>query len=245
MKKFLISIFRIISLAVIIYCSTKIYIWYKENKSNKDIQETIISNIKYVESDSIDSSEKNIDFSDLISTNPDTVGWIKVNNTNINYPIVKTSDNNYYLTHSFDKSYNSAGWVFADYRNKFDGTDKNIILYGHNRKDGSMFASLKGTLNREWYSNEENRIITLYTPKEILKYEVFSIYTITAVDFNSQTSFANSTDYINYINQLTKRSVYNFKTSFSNTEPIITLSTCASNNTYRVILHAKLISQDE
>ena len=58
------------------------------------------------------------------------------------YPVVKGSNNSFYLNHCFDKSYNSAGWIFADYRNKFDNTDKNIVIYGHNMRDGSMFGSM-------------------------------------------------------------------------------------------------------
>lgn len=69
-----------------------------------------------------------MDLQELRRINPETVGWIKLENTNIEYPIVQTTDNSFYLNHSFDKSYNEAGWIFADYRNKLDGTDKNIVI---------------------------------------------------------------------------------------------------------------------
>ena len=84
-----------------------------------------------------------LDFNKLFSVNNETVGWISVPNTSINYPVAKTNDNSFYLNHSFDKSKNTAGWIFADYRNSFNGQDKNIIVYGHNRMDSSMFATLK------------------------------------------------------------------------------------------------------
>ena len=84
----------------------------------------------------------------------------------------------FYLKHSFDKSNNSAGWIFADYRNKFDGTDKNIIIYGHNMKDNSMFGRLKSVISEDWYNNEDNKYITLITENEIQIYEVFSVYQI-------------------------------------------------------------------
>ena len=70
--------------------------------------------------------------------NPDIKAYIKVNNTNIDYVVVQSSNNNYYLNHNFNKEYNTAGWIFFDYKNKLDGTDKNIIIYGHNTKDNSM-----------------------------------------------------------------------------------------------------------
>ena len=76
---------------------------------------------------------------------------------------MKATDNNYYLTHNLKKEYNGSGWVFMDYRNDLDGKDKNIIIYGHNMRDGSMFGSLKEILSANWYKNEENKYITFIT----------------------------------------------------------------------------------
>ena len=70
------------------------------------------------------------------------------------------------MNHNFEKKYNIAGWIFADYKNNFDKTDKNIVIYGHNRKDGSMFGTLKNILKEEWYSNEENFVIDFITEQE-------------------------------------------------------------------------------
>lgn len=84
----------------------------------------------------------NVDFTDLKAQNSSTVGWIQVNGTNINYPFVQTEDNEYYLTRSFDKSYNQAGWIFLDYRNNINTLDKNTIIYGHSRLNKTMFGSL-------------------------------------------------------------------------------------------------------
>ena len=74
---------------------------------------------------------------------------------------MKANDNDYYLNHNFNKEYNVAGWIFADYHNIFDGSDKNIILYGHDTKDGSMFETLKYTLNKDWQENKDNKIVTI------------------------------------------------------------------------------------
>ena len=70
----------------------------------------------------------------LLKENQETVSWITVNGTNINYPVVQHSDNEYYLNHSFDGSENSAGWIFLDYRNNIENTEKNTIIYGHSRE---------------------------------------------------------------------------------------------------------------
>ena len=100
--------------------------------------------------DYINMNMINVDFNGLKRTNPDVVGWLKVNGTNINYPFVQSSDNDYYLTHSFNKSYNGGGWVFLDYRN--NGTNnKNTIIYAHGRSDKTMFGTLKNVLNSVIY----------------------------------------------------------------------------------------------
>ena len=74
----------------------------------------------------------NVDFNELLKKNPDTVGWIKVEGTKVNYPVVQASDNNYYLSHAFNKTANQGGWIFADYRVNFKDFGKNTIIYGHN-----------------------------------------------------------------------------------------------------------------
>ena len=99
-----------------------------------------------------------MDFTELKKQNPDTVAHIKVNNTRISYVVVQGNDNEYYLNHNFNKEKNRAGWIFADYRNSFDESDKNLIIYGHNMKDGSMFDTLIKTIDKEWYTNKDNYI---------------------------------------------------------------------------------------
>ena len=152
---------------------------------------------------------------------------------------MKTSNNNFYLNHSFDKSKNSRGWIFADYKNKFDNTDKNIVIYGHNMRDESMFGSLKNILNEEWYNNAENKNITFLTEKENYIYKVFSIYKIESEDYYIKTNFKNDEDYEKFLNTIKNRSIKNFDINLNINDKIITLSTCANNNKYRIVLHAK------
>ena len=145
-KMLIIRLVQLTFLILIIISLIEIYNWYKENKANEQILKDISNAIVVVENDEENQKEEDkykIDFGELKKKNEDVVAWIKVNNTKIEYPVVKSKNNDYYLNHSFDKSYNIAGWIFADYRNKINEKDKNIIVYGHNRKDGSMFGSLK------------------------------------------------------------------------------------------------------
>ena len=244
-KIIIINIICVILIGILIYSGIKIYNWYKENQNSKKVVKQISETVTIQQDENEEQKQYIVDFNSLKEQNDETVAWIKVNNTNIEYPIVKTSNNSYYLTHSFDKSYNSAGWPFADYKNKFDGTDKNIVMYGHNRKDGSMFATLKGILSPEWYNNEENRNIIFNTENENSIYEVFSIYQIKNEEYYIQTEFKTEDKFEKFIETIKKRSVKDFGVEVTSEDSILTLSTCANNNKYRVVLHAKKVLKEE
>lgn len=203
MKAILNLVIYIMLLSILLYSGIKIYKWYKDNTNNNEITEKIKETVKIEDKDE-NKKEYTIDFSKLKEQNSDTVAWIKVNNTNIEYLVVKAQNNDFYLKHSFDKSNNSAGWIFADYRNKFDGTDKNIIIYGHNMKDNSMFGSLKSVISEDWYNNEDNKYITLITENEIQIYEVFSVYQIEKEDYYIQTSFNSETNFNTFAQTIKK-----------------------------------------
>lgn len=180
-------------------------------------------------------------FNRLAKLNEQTVGWIHILGTNIDYPFVQTSDNNYYLTHSYDKSYSEAGWVFLDYRNSKNLSDQNTILYAHGRKDGTMFGSLKNVLNYNWYSNFKNHIIEVTTLKGKSKWQVFSTYIINNEQYYLTTFFKDKKSFDNFIEVIKNRSIYNYNVNLNTNDKILTLSTCYSNNK-RVVVHAKLIS---
>ena len=213
-------------LILIIFSSIKIYNWYKENKANEQILKDISNAIVVVENDDENQKEEDkykIDFGELKKKNEDVVAWIKVNNTK-------------------DKSYNIAGWIFADYRNKINEKDKNIIVYGHNRKDGSMFGSLKNILDEEWYNNDENRNIIFATEEKVSTYRVFSVYQVEKEDYYIQTEFKGD-EFEKFIEELKRRSKKDFDEEVDKDSQILTLSTCANNNKYRVVLHAVKVEE--
>ncbi len=241
-KKRILNIAIYLILFLILICSGfKLYFWYKDKKNNDETTEQLKNNVKLekIKKDNSNNEKYIVDFKKLKSENSDVVAYIKVNNTNIEYPIVKTSNNNFYLNHSFDKSKNSRGWIFADYKNKFDNTDKNIVIYGHNMRDGSMFGSLKNILKEEWYNNSENIKIILTTENEEIFYEVFSVYKIETEDYYIKTDFSTDSEYHKFLNIIKDRSIKNFNVKVNTSDKILTLSTCANNNKYRVVLHAK------
>ena len=146
-KMLIMRLIQLTFLILIIFSSIKIYNWYKENKANEQILKDISNAIVVVENDDENQKEEDkykIDFGELKKKNEDVVAWIKVNNTKIEYPVVKSKNNDYYLNHSFDKSYNIAGWIFADYRNKINEKDK-IAIVGRNgaRKNYSFKSTCR------------------------------------------------------------------------------------------------------
>ncbi len=183
-----------------------------------------------------------IDFTELRKINNETSGWIQVSGTNINYPFVRTSNNDFYLNHSFDKTYSRAGWVFADFRNRADGTDRNLILYAHGRYDATMFGTLRNILTSGWLKNPDNFTVRTVNDGESALWQVFSVYKIPTTSDYIQTTFSSDAEFQRFSDLLRQRSAHDFNTTVSGTDNILTLSTCYSS-TERVVLHAKLIKR--
>jgi len=182
----------------------------------------------------------NVDFEKLKKINNSTLGWIKVNGTYINYPIVKASNNEYYLNRSFDKTYNSSGWIYMDYRNNKDILkNKNTIIYGHGRFDKIMFGSLKTVVKNNWFKNTSSKTIKLTTENYKTVWEIFSVYTIKPESYYISTEFNNDNEYDEFLKTITNRSIHNFGVSVNTDDIILTLSSCY-NDSKRVVMHAKL-----
>src|SRR5574344_779025 len=178
-------IFRIVSVIIILIALNAIYKWYIENQSNKKLLDAALSNVD-VETMVVDTDTYtvlDVDFNNLFKTNNETIGWVYVGDTSVNYPVVKGTNNDFYLKHTLDKSYNTAGWIFADYRCASDFSSKNTTIYGHNRRDSSMFATLKNVINEDWYS--KSKYLTVATPEGNRIYEVFSTYKVKAETYYS------------------------------------------------------------
>ena len=185
----------------------------------------------------------NVNFDELTKKNSDTAGWVQVNGGNINYPYVHTTDNEYYLNHSFDKSYNGAGWVFLDYRNDPNNYGRNNIIYAHSRLDNTMFGSLREVITPAWYNNTNNHIVKTSTKTSNAIWQVFSVYTIKPESYYIKTKFSDD-DFLTFINTISSRSVHDFGVEVTIDDKILTLSTCYFDNK-RVVLHAKLIRLEE
>ena len=241
-RKLIINIVMVLCLLLMIYSAVNIVIWYIGRNRNevitKEIKEIIDEPIKE------ETKEPSIDFSKLKEKNKDIVAYLKVNNTNIDYVVVKGKDNSYYLKHNLYKEYSVFGAIFMDYHNKLNGKDKNIVIYGHNTADKSMFGTLRNVVKKEWYTNKDNHIIDLVLEDKTLTYQVFSTYSIKVEDYYINTIFKNNNEFNKFVNTLKKRSVYNYGVSVSGSDSILTLSTCTNNGKSRMVLHAKLINNE-
>lgn len=248
--KFRNTIFNLIifiCIVAIILSTYKIAMWFIDNENNKKLLDNIHDQVSVTE-EHITLNDKNIrklhyDLSKLIAQNSDTVGWINVSNTNIDYPVVQSIDNDYYLNHSFDKTQNSAGWIFADYNSNCSNLGYNTVIYGHNRKDQSMFGSLQTVLKEEWYTNEDNLYVHFSTLNEDHVYRIFSTFVCndTQVNAYTQTNFSNEQEYQNYLQKLKSCSSHDYEIDVSQTKQIITLYTCYGLNNQRLLVCAALV----
>lgn len=179
---------------------------------------------------------------ELKQQNEDTVGWIRVAGTNVNYPVVQTSDNDYYLKRDFYRRWTNAGWIYGDYRCNFQNiaSNKNLVIYGHGRLDMSMFGSL-AYCRRSWWLNEPSyHTVHIVTPTETTTWKIFAVYT-TSIDFYYiQTNFVNDVSFMSLVDEMKGRSIHDFGVEVKESDTILTLSTCATDAD-RLVVNAVLV----
>lgn len=182
-----------------------------------------------------------VNFDSLWEENKNVVAWLYIPDTEVNHPVVQTTDNKYYLNHNYNEQYNSAGWIFGDYRSTFDSLGRNTVIYGHNLSSGGMFGSLK-KLNKtkDWFDTPGRNYIYLDTPKASYVFKMISIYTTGETVYikhslSDDNTFRGFIDYVMSHNTIDKVSE-----SAGVNDNILTLSTCQSGQ--RLTIQAKLIS---
>ena len=184
-----------------------------------------------------------VDFSNLKATNDQTVAWLSIDYTNVNYPIVQTQDNDFYLNHTFDKSFNNNGWTFMDFRNNPNMEDKNTIFYGHNLLNKTAFGSLANIFKSDW-PKKSNKTIIVMTETKKYYYEIFSAYYIEPELYYLTTYFNSDEEYQQFLNVIKSRNILKIDTPISSDDKIITLSTCSDDDKGRKVVHAKLVGQE-
>lgn len=215
-----VSIILLIFILTIVFCIS-CYILLKDLKeykeSDKSTEKLIEESIEIKE----ETQKRSIDWEYLKSINKDIIAWIEIENTKIDYPILKDKDV-YYLKHTFDKKYNSNGSIFTT--NSYPFEDKETIVYGHNMKNGSMFSDLGKYLNKDFLNSHFN--FKIYTPTCNYEARIFSVYSIGVETESNNIKSLNFEDRIEYYK---KASEYNIETD-SNIKKIVKLSTCSYLN---------------
>lgn len=230
--------FLFIFSCVLVFCVINIFHnIYSENKQEEIIDSLIeIGDVK--PSSEIDKISQ-IDFSKLKEVNNAIVGWIIIDGTQVNYPIVKGKDNSYYLNHSYDKSYNSYGSIFMDYRSNENFSDLNTFIYGHYTSNGSMFGELKKYMEESFY--KEHPFFYILTPNGNYKVDVISAYTDDALSSSYNAKFNDLNDYQRYIEKIRLKSRYSTDISVNyNFDKIISLYSCShesGSKTERYFIH--------
>jgi sortase B len=176
----------------------------------------------------------------LLNINKDIIGWIKIDNTKINYPIFHANNNEYYLHRDITRKKSVYGSIFLDHRNNKNMADKNLLIYGHNMLDHSMFNNLVYFKGRSFF--EKHRYIqidNLYTEN---MWEIFSVYIVDANKETIAVNFKNNNEFLNYIEKCKNRSIYKRNIKLNKADRIVTLVTCSYEfQNARTIIQARLV----
>lgn len=257
------TVLMVLLSGVLLLCEAGICSYHRDARANEKEMEEVIEKVihesakaygegkeeigKVEKIKEIENTLENvqIDFGKLKELNADTAGWIMFYDQCVSYPLVQTDDNSYYLNHSFRGNENAAGSIFVDCRNQsFD--DRNVVVYGHNMLDRTMFGSLKDVFQEEFWE-EENRDIIRVTDTEnhVREYKIFSYYIVEAEDYYITTDFDDDADYAEFLNVIRMRSFRDMGVNVTVDDRILTLSTCAgiTGTGRRRVIHAKFVEE--
>lgn len=246
-------IILIVAAALFIFSAVKLILIFLEYKEGADIYKAIDSEVINEDSQTVvivgdnddDRHEIAVDFTydheALKAINPDGVGYLYIPSVDIRLPIVKPTNNWYYLTHAFDKTENSGGAPFIDYRINGGLDATNLIIYGHNMSNGGMFHNLSKYSDSEFYKKDNNNMIYIYSENTIREYKIFAYYITPSGSDTYSFNFSNTSGLREYAQKMKAKSAYETGVDVSNATQVLTLSTCVSSYTdKRIIIQAVL-----
>lgn len=241
-KKVVNSIYNILILICVIGFITTLFIILRDHQSfqlaDQNYQE--IRDLRIISNQNDSIGNTSIDFESLSKINPDIIGWIGFEGLEIDYPVVQTKDNEFYLNHLFSLEKNKLGAIFVDYRNKSDLSDHNTIIYGHNMKNGSMFSSLTNYKSQDYY--DANPDILLVTKEKKYRIDFFAGLVVDGSYESVRFSFSDEDDFNQYINSLEDMSTFKSSVIVGPQDRIISLVTCSYEyNNARYALYGKLV----
>ena len=168
-----------------------------------------------------------IDLAALREVNEDVVGWIRIPDTKIDYPLMQGEDNDYYLKHTWDGRSNSVGSIFLEHLNSPDLMDYNTIVYGHNMNDGSMFAGLRRYTTQEYW--ESHPYVYMLTDAGVYRYEIFASYRADVDSVTYGLSFNQTETKVNFLQYALEKSKIQTEIMLGRNDRILTLSTCSGS----------------
>jgi len=243
MKQILYIVFVILLIGTMLISSIFLYKEYKEkNKQEQlfqELAEIVEEKPQEENKENIDKEEINIE--EIYNKNNDTVGWLKIDDTNINYPVMQTKDRpNYYLRRNFYKEYSISGTPYIAEQCDINNSE-NLIIYGHNMKGNKMFANLEKYKKEEYY--KEHKIIKFYTKNEIAQYEIMAVFKTvadTGFKYYKYYNLKDKKEFYTFVNKCMDLSFYNTKLKTEYGDKFITLSTCEySNENGRLVVVAR------
>ncbi|MBC1607806.1 class B sortase [Listeria welshimeri] len=243
-KSFLGKSLPVVVLGVFLFSGWKIGTELYENNHNR----TILDDAKAVYTKEVTTTHVNGEVRDELKSlqklNKDMAGWLTIADTEIDYPILQSTDNDYYLHHNYKNEKARAGSIFKDYRNTNEFLDKNTIIYGHNMKDGSMFADLRKYLDKDFF--KAHPTFSYESGLANYKVEIFSVYETTTDFYYIETDFPGKQDFADYLEKVQQQSIYKSNVKVSSKDRIITLSTCDTEKDYekgRMVIQGKLVAK--
>lgn len=238
MKKILKVTLNFTLIGIMLFCTYKVY---EKISDYKQADQVYASLRESVNTTIINLTEtKTSRYDDLVKINSDYRFWIKVKNTNIDYPVTQGKDNSFYLTHDFNKKYLASGSIFMDFRNDFEN-DKNVVIYGHHMRNKTMFGELTELKKEKLF--RENNIIEVEYKDKIYTYEIFSVYVEDAKKDFLKVKFESDSEYEDCLNNIKNKSLFKTNVDLDKDDKIVTLYTCSYEfNGARTIVHGKLIS---
>ena len=249
-KKIILILLIIIVLLGLTYVGICIYYNFKDKNDNKNILENI--EVKETEKEKKpEKTQRMLELEELKKENNDIIGWLEIKDTNINYPVLQGSDNDYYIDHNYKKEWSAAGSLFLDKDFDIENGSDNYLIYGHRNKTGIMFEDLIKYAKEDFYKTHTR--IKFTTLNEDVEYVIISVF-YSRVYYKNETNVfryynfvnaQNESDYNNYVSNAKKASIYKIDETAIYGEQLLTLSTCEySQNNGRFVVVAKKINNN-
>lgn len=256
-----IKITLIFVFSIIFILSISFYLYYKidymkNNKLNSELQNTYIEQLPELNlvktNDNTDDLHSQKNFDELTKINPSTIGWLQIENTKINNVVVKGDDNDFYLKHDFEKKKNMAGTIFADVNCGLNVKSKepecnNLILYGHNQIDESMFGQLYMYKDIDFLRTHQDILYTTSLSEN--RYKIFAVFEInlkeTSFLYNEYIDFYDENIFNDWSSNIKNLNLYQTDFTYSKTDSFITLSTCTTSTNSRLVIIGKKINSSD